>query len=589
MTTRKTSDDFKKEIFQEINASADRFVNYSLALYFVFGLGISFFYGTFLVGITVGGLCLAAYYVTKLVMPTSPLYRYVLGAVLAVFTAQFIFQMHGMFEMHFFVFVGSTILIAYQNWRLQLPLISVVVVHHAVFAYLQNSGLNEIYFTAGDPMDLLTFVIHGALAAVIVGICGWWSYSLEQRTIIESEKNAKLLSMDIVTDNIAFAEEISKGNLGFEANVSDDDELGKALKKMQASLVSANKREQDEKYVTLGINNISEILRSKTDNLKALSEELIKGIVKYMKVNQGGVFLSEGTGKDKYLNLTACYAYDRKKFLQKRVEIGEGLLGQCFLERDIIYLRDVPKEYVRITSGLGDAPPANVLLAPIQTQEEIVGVLELASLYEIDENNIKLVKKLCEIVASAIISTRVTERVQSLFRDSQQQTEELRAQEEEVRQNMEEIQATQEEMQRKGLELTAYMESIDNTLAQIQFDTHGTIQSANNLFLKAMGYELDELIGRHHRLFVDREFASSEEYAKFWSDLKNGKSFQGEFKRLGKGGREVWISASYTPIIDQQGNVKRVIKLAQDITRSKQRTMDLERRLAAKELLEEEG
>jgi methyl-accepting chemotaxis protein len=449
----------KKEIFKEITANADRFITNSLLAYFVLGIGLSFFYGTYLVGIAVGGLCLVAFFGTRMLLPNSDLYQYVLGGVLAIFTAQFIYQMHGLFEMHFFVFVSSTLLIAYQNWKLQLPLILLVVVHHALFAFLQYSGNTGIYFTQLAYMDLLTFMIHGGLAAVIVGVCGWWSFQFEKRTIAAYHNSSKLeQQLQSVSKNIVFAEEISKGNLDYKNDsVDQSDELGNALLKMQQSIAISTKREQEEKFVTMGINKISEILRGNSSNVKVLSEELIKGLVKYMKLNQGGIFLLEGESADQHLELTACYAFERKKFLEKRIELGEGLIGQCFLERDIIYLKDVPKHYVRITSGLGDAPPSCVLIAPIQTQDEIVGVLELASLYDINESTIEFVKKICQSIASSIVSTKITERVQKLLSESQQQGEELRAQEEEVRQNMEELSATQEVMERKENEMQERM------------------------------------------------------------------------------------------------------------------------------------
>ncbi len=428
----------KAIIFKEINAKADRFITKALVVYFLFGIAISFVYSTFTVGIGVGTLCLIAYFGTKTWLPNNTFYQYILGGVLAIFTAQFIYQMHGMFEMHFFVFVGSTILIAYQNWRLQLPLILLVVLHHASFAYLQYSGNKEIYFTQ----------------------------LLEKRTINEY-RNTQLMESQLksVNKNITFAEEISKGNLEYKSNHTDtSDELGNALLKMQQSLSVAAARERDEKFVTLGINQISEILRANNSNVQVLADELIRGIVKYMNLNQGGIFLLEGEGDEARLELKACYAFERKKFLKKRIEIGEGLIGQCYLERDTIYLKDVPEEYIRITSGLGDAPPSNVLLAPIQTQDEIVGVLELASFAELDQNKIEFVKKICQSIASSVVSTRITERVQRLLKDSQMQTEQLRAQEEEVRQNMEEMNATQEEMARKEQEYIQRIQELEARL-----------------------------------------------------------------------------------------------------------------------------
>jgi methyl-accepting chemotaxis protein len=558
----------RSEIFKTITIHADHFIQYALIAYFLFGVAISLVYDTYLIGFGVGLICILAYYFTKILLPNSTLYQYVLSAILAIFTAQFIYQIHGLFEMHFFVFVSSTILIAYQNWRLQLPLILLVVVHHGLFAFLQFSGNTEIYFTQLAYMDLITFIVHGGLAAVIVGICGWWAFQMEKQTEREYFNTATLeKQLSSVASNILFAEEISKGNLDFKSeNFKTDDELGTALLKMQRSLNVASTREREEKFITLGMNDIGEILRSNTANTKLLSDELIKGIVRFMNLNQGGIFLIEGEGDEAHLNLTACYAYERKKFLQKRVEFGEGLVGQCYLERNTIYLRDIPKDYIRITSGLGDATPSNILLTPIQTQGEIVGVLELASFYELDNIKIEFVKKICESIASSIAASRIAERVQKLLTHSQQQTEELRAQEEEMRQNMEELSATQEEMQRKAIEMESRIKAINETgIAFIEFDPHGYILTANESFLKLMEYKLSEIVGKHHRIFVDASFRVTEEYRKFWEDLGKGIAKPGEYKRITKSGSTVHIKGSYSIMRDTTGSVSKILKMVSEI------------------------
>ncbi|MBA4054488.1 MAG: hypothetical protein C0490_07245 [Marivirga sp.] len=150
---------------------------------FLFGIFIALFYETWLVAFAVGGLCLVAYYTTKKMLPDSDLYQYVLSAIFAIFAAQFIYQMHGMAEMHFWVFISSTIMIIYQNWKLQIPLILIVVIHHASFAYLQFVGYKEIYFTQLDYMDLTTFIFHGVLAACVCLVSAYWSHTIYKRTI----------------------------------------------------------------------------------------------------------------------------------------------------------------------------------------------------------------------------------------------------------------------------------------------------------------------------------------------------------------------------------------------------------------------
>jgi len=155
-------------------------MNYFLVGFFLVGLALATFYDTWLIAIGVGGLSLLAYYSVKIALPGSTLYQYVLGAVLGIFMAQFIYEMHGLFEMHFFAFIGSAILITYQKWKLQIPLTVVVVIHHASLGYLQDIGISNIYFTQLDFFTLQTFIIHVLLAALIFFICGLWAYQLKK-------------------------------------------------------------------------------------------------------------------------------------------------------------------------------------------------------------------------------------------------------------------------------------------------------------------------------------------------------------------------------------------------------------------------
>jgi signal transduction histidine kinase/CheY-like chemotaxis protein len=164
----------------EVKRRSDRLMNYFLAVYFIAGLVLAIFYDTWSIAIGVGGLSLIAYYSVKILMPASHLSEYVLSAILGIFMAQYIYQMHGLFEMHFFAFIGSAILITYQNWKLQIPLTLIVIVHHSAFGYLQNTGVDDLYFTQLDYFSLQTFIIHIVIAAIIFFICGLWAYQLKK-------------------------------------------------------------------------------------------------------------------------------------------------------------------------------------------------------------------------------------------------------------------------------------------------------------------------------------------------------------------------------------------------------------------------
>ncbi|MBW6425840.1 PAS domain-containing methyl-accepting chemotaxis protein [Rhizobium sp. XQZ8] len=127
----------------------------------------------------------------------------------------------------------------------------------------------------------------------------------------------------------------------------------------------------------------------------------------------------------------------------------------------------------------------------------------------------------------------------------------------------------------------ALLNALDKSLAIIEFAPDGTILWANDCFCKAMGYIPSEIVGKHHSMFVDADYAKSDEYNEFWANLRKGDYDQKEYRRLAKGGRAIWIQASYNPIINSRGKVTRVVKVATDTTESHRRNAAFEAKLAA--------
>jgi methyl-accepting chemotaxis protein len=131
------------------------------------------------------------------------------------------------------------------------------------------------------------------------------------------------------------------------------------------------------------------------------------------------------------------------------------------------------------------------------------------------------------------------------------------------------------------LDLAGQVSAIGKSQAVIEFELDGTIRKANANFLAATGYRAEEIVGQHHGMFVDPAYRQSPEYRAFWAKLARGEYQAGEFRRFGKGGKEIWIQASYNPILDDQGKAFKVVKYATDITAAKQQTADYEGQLSA--------
>jgi CHASE3 domain sensor protein len=212
-------------------------------------------------------------------------------------------------------------------------------------------------------------------------------------------------------------------------------------------------KDLDEKRIwsTEGLAKFSDVARNNQNNIEKLSNEVIRFLTKHLQAQQGSLFiLHDDEGTEPYLELAACFAFNKKKFVERRIEIGNGLVGQAFLEGGTILLTDVPPGYIHITSGLGDATPSCVIIVPMKYNDRVEAVLEMASFTKFESHEIEFLEKAGEVIASSMYSTKTNERTSKLLRETQEQAETLRSQEEELRQNMEELQATQEDMVRRG-------------------------------------------------------------------------------------------------------------------------------------------
>lgn len=259
-----------------------------------------------------------------------------------------------------------------------------------------------------------------------------------------------------------FSMELGKGNYNFDfKTLSNDDVLRNSLLELRNSLESATKeaderrkKEEIQNWITNGLANFADILRQNTDDFSKVGKNILRYLVDYMKINQGGIFVYNDDDKDNpFLDLVSVYAYNREKYANKRIEPGEGLVGTCLLEKETICLKEVPDSYLEITSGLGKANPRNILIVPLKIEGTVFGVIELASFINFETHEIEFVEKIGESIASTLQTVRINTETQKLLQKSKQQAEAMRMQEEEMRRNIETLQATQEAAARKETQL----------------------------------------------------------------------------------------------------------------------------------------
>ena len=321
-----------------------------------------------------------------------------------------------------------------------------------------------------------------------------FSYQLVHKSEIQKYKEEIERLNSTILHAAEFISEIGKGNLDATyQHESGDDILRSALLSMKSQLKEIADQEKNQTWTNKGLALFADLIRAQYANLNDFSYALISNLVKYLRANQGGVFIL--TGEDEgnpVLKMSASYAYDKKKYNETIVRPGQGLLGQAFLEKESIYLTEIPDKYTTITSGLGEATPSMIMIVPLKYNEEVVGVLEVASFRKIEKFELEFAEKIAQSMATAISTLKINERTEKLLYETREQTESLKSQEEEMRQNLEELQATQEKSESMERDLRENKEMLEQKLQEHNLENKRIMEYMDN-YKQILIEVLDEL------------------------------------------------------------------------------------------------
>lgn len=344
------------------------------------------------------------------------------------------------------------------------------------YMHVNDAGADFNIFTILEAHSTNSALYIADMAPVVLT---FFSYLFLVFMYKENEKYIVLLreKEEKIQKNAQFAKLIGEGD--FSSNVADidkDDTLTKSLLRMRDNLVKNSQKETEQNWIATGRDKISTILRLH-NNLEDLAYDTLKSLIEYINAIQGAFyFFDEEQG---CLQNLATYAYNRKKFVNQTINIGEGLVGQAAYEMDVIYRTEIPEEYVSITSGiLGEQKPSTLLIVPLISDEKLQGVIEFASLDEsIDEIKITFVEQLSSIIAQTVFNLRVNARTEKLLADAQTMTEELKENEEQLRQNAEEMRATHDELEKTNANLEKQFKEVENAQKRM----HSLLENASEV------------------------------------------------------------------------------------------------------------
>jgi len=276
-------------------------------------------------------------------------------------------------------------------------------------------------------------------------------------------------------DIAAFSRSMATGDFtGHDETLSSEDELGDALNKLKISLMESmedskirRREEENRTWSAQGLAKFSSLFRDAEDNLTDLSTLLMKELVSYTEADVGALFITrddEGD-EDHSLEVSGSYAFDREKQIQGSFKFGEGLVGRAALEKELIYVSDLPADYMKIRSGLGEDAPSSVLLVPVVLDQQVLGVMELASLGEMPEHQIDFIRQLADALATTLAKVKANLQNRRLFEQTKKQAEAFASQEKVFLENMVQLEKAHKHAVAREAELLKEIEKLRKELS----------------------------------------------------------------------------------------------------------------------------
>ncbi len=450
-----------------------------------------------------------------------------------------------------------------------------VVIFITLYFYLDNQiitlqSLVEVHLQ--HPflffIELLPVIVFFGLNSLINDISNR-VYEIEQELALLNSKNRAIYN---------FIEQLRRGNtdVDFSSEFMQDRlimslvNLRDELKRSREEEMQRKKEDEQRHWINEGLAKFSAILREYVDNLDRLAEEITSNLTRYLDAKQAAFFVVKEEGAEKYLEMIAFFAYDRKKFPDKKLLWGEGLIGAAAIEKKIIVLNEVTEDFVEITSGLGGARPRAIIIAPlVDDEEEVHGVLEMASFKPFEDYQVSFIEQIARSIADTIANIKRNLRTQELLKASQEQAERLSQQEEKMRRSMEELKMLQLEAAKQSEEFVSFTNSVNKALLRAEFTKEGFLVYANDNFLKLLGYsDYFEVINKHITMFLaesDRGIFDS-----FWpSFISEDKVYDADIRFVTRHGEEKWVSSAFIGIKNKEGSTIKILFLGLDRTEEK--------------------
>lgn len=264
------------------------------------------------------------------------------------------------------------------------------------------------------------------------------------------------------------ADAIGQGDYNVDIDVrSEDDILGKSIRRMKDNLLKMSTENEHDSWLKTGQAELSAKMRG-DQNTTDLAQGVISYIAEYTKAQIGTIYLNPDGDK---LKLAGSYAYKKRKNLSSEFAIGEGLIGQCALEKKPILITDIPDDYIQIKSGIGERIPLSIFVTPLLYENNVHGVIELGAFHEFSDLEMNFLEQATENIAIAFNSAVARVKVKELLEETQNQAAELQAQQEELRVTNEELEEQTQNLLKSEEELKSQREELQASNEELERQT----------------------------------------------------------------------------------------------------------------------
>nr|MBA2329121.1 response regulator [Flavisolibacter sp.] len=347
--------------------------------------------------------------------------------------------------------------------------------------------------------------------ASVPGASGIWKNLTE---------NVNQLAENLTTQVRAISEvasAVTKGDLTQMIRVEakgEVEELKDTINQMIGNLKETTLLNQEQDWLKSNLAKFTQMLQGQK-NLSTVTRQILSELAQVVNAQQGMFYiLEQKDGKNKSLNLFSAYAYNNVIEAQKSIKLGEGLVGQCAVEKQRIWLRSVPTDYFKITSGLGSATPVNVIVLPVLFEDQVKAVIELASFDEFNETHLDFLEQLTESIGIVLNTIEANTRTEKLLEQSQSLAEELRITNEELQDKAHLLVKQKDEVEEKNKEVEEARRSLEEKAEQLQITS-----KYKSEFLANMSHELrtplNSLLILAQQLYENHEGNLSEKQVRF--------------------------------------------------------------------------